>query len=104
MPMEDLFAERIARLRKQKGVTARDMSLSLGQGVNYINTIENGKAYPKMESFFYICDYLGITPGEFFDVENEFPAHLSNLLATLKTLSLEDLELIALVAERLTDK
>ena len=41
---EDFVPERIAKLRTQKGVSARDMSLSLGQANNYINNIENKKS------------------------------------------------------------
>ena len=58
---EDFFSERLASLRTTKGVSARDMSLSIGQSANYINKIENKKAYPSMTVFFYICEYLGIT-------------------------------------------
>ena len=52
---EDFVPERLAKLRTQKGVSARDMSLSLGQANNYINNIENKKSLPAMQSFFYIC-------------------------------------------------
>ena len=38
---EDLIAKRVSQLRMQKGVSARDMSLSLGQSESYINKIEN---------------------------------------------------------------
>lgn len=38
---EEFVPERLAKLRLQKGVSARDMSLSLGQANNYINNIEN---------------------------------------------------------------
>ena len=41
---EDFVPERLAKLRTQKGVSARDMSLSLGQANNYINNIENKKS------------------------------------------------------------
>ena len=41
-----LFIERLIQLRLNKGVSARDMSLSLGQSPNYINHIENGKNLP----------------------------------------------------------
>ena len=58
---EKEFSLRLAKLRTQKGVSARDMSLSLGQSPNYINGIENGGSYPSMTMFFYICDYLNIT-------------------------------------------
>jgi transcriptional regulator with XRE-family HTH domain len=42
------------------------MSFAIGQSANYINKIEGRKSYPSMSLFFYICDYLGITPEEFF--------------------------------------
>lgn len=53
---EEDFPRRLVQLRGLKGVSARDMSLSIGQNPGYINTIENGKAFPTMQSFFYICD------------------------------------------------
>ena len=74
------FAERLTDLRIQKGVSARDMSLSIGQNAGYINNIETGKALPSMTSFFYICEYLGITPQEFFDADAEQPKELSKLI------------------------
>ena len=40
------FAIRLARLREKKGVSARDMSLSIGQNPGYINNIETGKSKP----------------------------------------------------------
>ena len=83
----DIFiSERLAKLRMQKGVSARDMSLSLGQANNYINTIENRKSLPSMQSFFYICDFLGVTPQEFFDEENAVPATLREFVAEAKKL------------------
>ena len=54
------FARRVSQLRQAKGVSARDMSLSLGQSAGYINNIENGVNLPSMSMFFYICDYLGV--------------------------------------------
>ena len=43
---EEYTQNRIAQLRIQKGVSARDMSLSLGQNEGYINQIENRRALP----------------------------------------------------------
>lgn len=62
---EDFVPERLAKLRTQKGVSARDMSLSLGQANNYINNIENKKSLPAMSVFFLHlrisgCDSAGI--------------------------------------------
>ena len=39
---EDIFKNRLAILRTQHGVSAREMSLSLGQNAGYINDIESG--------------------------------------------------------------
>ena len=64
---EDFFSKRLTQLRMEKGVSARDMSLSLGQSESYINRIENGKMMPSMTVFFYICDYFDITPQDFFN-------------------------------------
>ena len=75
------FGDRLAALRIKKGVSARDMSLSIGQSPNYINKIEGKKAYPSMSLFFQICDYLEITPKEFFDVDTANPSKVSDLVA-----------------------
>lgn len=66
---EKMFAKRIEQLRLEKDVSAREMSLALGQNPSYINRIENGKALPSLIIFFYICDYFQITPKDFFDTE-----------------------------------
>ncbi|MDL2294316.1 helix-turn-helix domain-containing protein [Ruminococcaceae bacterium OttesenSCG-928-D13] len=83
---EDFFAKRVAELRTQKSVSARDMSLSLGQNRNYINQIENQKALPSMQGFFFICEYLGVTPQEFFDEGARNPEKLRGLTENLKRL------------------
>ena len=85
--MEEFFRQRMAQLREQKGVSARDMSLTLGQSESYINKIENGKSFPSMQIFFYICDYFKITPKDFFDSGNNNPAVIEALTNDLKTLT-----------------
>ncbi|EOS31863.1 XRE family transcriptional regulator [Hominisplanchenecus murintestinalis] len=85
--MEEFFRQRLSQLRAQKGVSARDMSLSLGQSESYINKIENGKSLPSMQVFFYICDYFGISPQEFFDAENRNPTAAGALADDIKTLT-----------------
>lgn len=85
--MEEFFRQRLVQLRSQKKVSARDMSLSLGQSESYINKIENGKALPSMQVFFYICEYFGISPKDFFDSENRCPAAVQALTEDLKMLT-----------------
>ena len=48
---EDFFIKRLITLRRQKNVSAREMSLAIGQNESYINRIENGKTYPSMQVF-----------------------------------------------------
>lgn len=97
---EEFLPQRLTQLRMQKSVSARDMSLSLGQANNYINSIENRKALPSMQSFFYICEYLGVTPQEFFDEGNACPVRLRELLDEAKRLDDNALgHLLALMRE-----
>ena len=42
------FIKRLVELRMNKGVSARDMSLSIGQSSSYINNIETGVSFPSM--------------------------------------------------------
>ena len=83
---EEFFSLRLAELRMQKGVSARDMSLSIGQSENYINKIENRKSLPSMHAFFFICEYLGVTPAQFFDKDNQNPALLNDALSEIRKL------------------
>lgn len=91
---EEEFPIRLAQLRGKKGVSARDMSLSLGQNHAYINNIESGKALPSMAIFFYICEYLKVTPAEFFDIDSKNPAKLQSVISNLKRLDDKQLDSI----------
>jgi transcriptional regulator with XRE-family HTH domain len=104
MNYEQFFINRIAELRKQKGVSARDMSLSVGQNVNYVNHIERGKMFPSMTGFFALCDYLGVTPRDFFDADTEQPAKLNALTESLKKLDEDALAGITSVVEKMLSK
>ena len=81
------FSDRLTELRMQKGVSARDMSLSLGQSESYINKIENHRTMPSMAGFFYICEYLNITPREFFDVDTVSPTKTAEIVKEISKLS-----------------
>lgn len=101
---EDFVQERVAQLRLQKNVSARDMSLSLGQNDSYINRIENKKAVPSLQGLFYICEYFGITPQEFFDEGNAYPDRLAELVEDMKQLDEKALSLLAELAKQLIRK
>ncbi len=94
---EEDFPIRLAKLRTAKGVSARDMSLSIGQNAGYINNIETGKALPSMAAFFFICEYLDITPKDFFDLESEAPKEIQSITSNLKKLDKNQLESISAI-------
>ncbi len=103
MYQED-FSKRLVELRLEKGVSAREMSLSIGQNVNYINRIENNKALPSMQGFFYICEYLEITPRDFFDIDIKYPEKYTEFLEDVKQLKKEDFQALTVLAKTLSKK
>jgi len=88
---QEFFINRLIKLRTKKDVSARAMSLDIGQSENYIADIENKRYFPSMTVFTYICEYLNITPKEFFDDEIEFPAIYNELFNNLKELNEEQI-------------
>lgn len=98
------FAERLTSLRTRKNVSAREMSLALGQNESYINRIENKINYPSMQCFFYICEYLEVTPAEFFDPEKTDPAKLRSIYDKLIHLDAAQLDLVDAVINGLLGK
>lgn len=101
---EEFTQNRIAQLRMQRDVSARDMSLSLGQNNSYINQIENKKSLPSLQGLFYICEYFGITPQQFFDEGSQYPAELAELMDDLKKLDKKSLEHIAGLVRELANR
>lgn len=85
------FCSRLTRLRMNKDVSARDMSLSLGLSESYINKVENGKTLPSMSTFFDICDYFHITPQEFFNMGEPFPFDIAVAIAEMNRMNKEQL-------------
>jgi len=93
---EDFFVERLITLRNQKNVSAREMSLALGQNGSYVNRIENRLAFPSMQVFFYICEYFQISPREFFDEKNPAPEKINQITEEAK--KLDDFQLDTVMA------
>ena len=98
----NFFAIRIAKLRSAKKVSARTMSLDIGQSTGYINQIERKQNLPSMFAFIKICEYLEITPKDFFDDAIENPEGLTKLFEKLKSLNQQELESITAVVDVIT--
>ena len=97
----DFISNRIAKLRIEKNISARDMSLSLGQSKSYINNIENKKILPSMQMFLYICEYLGIEPRDFFEEDISNPSKLNEAVEAFKSLSPKQLDLLIYLAKEM---
>lgn len=98
---KELFKNRVKDLRKEKGISAREMSLRLGQSENYVNHIENGKILPSMNGFFLICDFFGITPQEFFAEGKESSPKFKEFEKVCNTLTAEQIQLLIGIAENM---
>ncbi len=98
---EKFICERISELRTKRNISARDMSLSIGQNPGYINSIENKKSLPSMQTFLYICDFLEITPQEFFDVENDWSPIIADIVSCCRKLDPDNQEIVLSVANGL---
>lgn len=84
--LQEYVAKRVSILRTEKGISARDMSLSLGMSENYVNSVENGKLSPSLEVLEYICEYLQISFKDFFDDEKTAPTSQNELFSLTKGL------------------
>ena len=99
MDME-FVAQRITQLRLRKNVSEYQMSRDLGHGRSYIQNIAAGNSNPSMPEFLYICEYLGVTPSEFFAEENEKPEQI-RAIQGLKKLNERDFKIVAELIEML---
>lgn len=101
---KEQFCKRLAALRFKADVSAREMSLAIGQDAGYINSIENQRMLPSMTVFGYICDYLSITPKEFFDYENDCPAKTERLLRSFRSLTPEQRSCLVSISDWIKPK
>ncbi len=54
-----------------------------------------------MTGFFYICEYLGISPNEFFDIDSKNPEKLQALIGDLERLDDSQLDNISSIVKGL---
>ncbi len=95
---------RITELRMKKGVAEYRMSSEMGHSKGYIQGISSGKTLPSLTEFLYICDYLGVTPKEFFDTETNEPAQVHALLEQTRNMDEDDLDMLILIAKWINSK
>jgi len=101
---EEFVKERITQLRLKKGVSEYQMSYDLGHSRGYIYNISSGKSLPPMKEFFAICDYLEITPQQFFDNSEQNPELIQKALDGMKQLDEGDMLMLLGFINRLLKK
>lgn len=101
---EDFIRSRITELRIKKGVSEYKMSTDMGHSKSYIQSITSGRALPSFAEFLYMCEYLGVTPKEFFDEADEDPILVRQLCDSAKNLSHKDLLALINIADILSEK
>ncbi|MFT4007234.1 MAG: helix-turn-helix transcriptional regulator [Lacrimispora sp.] len=101
---EQFVRNRITELRLKKDISEYQMSLDLGKNKSYIQGISSGRSMPSMKQFFEICDYLEITPLEFFNTDKNEQPLLREAGILMKDLNKEDLEAIFPILLRLKAK
>lgn len=90
----DYVRDRITRLRIEKNISERQMSLDLGHSPSYINGISSGKKSPSLAELFYICEYLNIPVAEFFNDKEEITLLKQDIYRQLSCVEDKDLNVI----------
>ena len=99
----EFVRERITQLRLQKGVSEYKMSYDLGHSRGYINNISSGKTLPSMSEFLAICEYMNITPMDFFNEESNDPEKIKKISKMAAKLNEDDLDLIEKLIRKLSN-
>lgn len=96
----DFVRDRITELRLKKGIAENRMSLDLGHSRSYMQSISSGRALPSMTEFLAICDYLEVSPREFFNEESTNGYLLNKIQKEIKDMNDQDLLLLLDIIKR----
>lgn len=55
-----LFGLKLHQIRKEKGLSLKNLSESTGLSISYLNEIEKGKKYPKQEKILILAKFLNV--------------------------------------------
>jgi len=98
----DYIRNRITELRKKKGVSEQQMSKNIGHGKSYIQDVVSGRMSPPLSEFLKICEYLEVSPKDFFDTQMGNPVLANEVLDKFSKLDDDCMELILAFIDKLT--
>lgn len=102
----DYIRKRITQLRMARGLSEYQLSYNLGHSKNYIHNIVTGHSQPSLIELLYLIDYLGVTPRDFFDEEQQYkePILAKEIMEGIKGLDKNDLDAVSRVVQQLNNK
>lgn len=100
---ENFVRMRITQLRQRQHISEHKMSLDLGKSGSYMRNISTGKALPPMHEFLRICDYLGVTPQEFFTGAGDETDRI-NIFNRLQDLDDGDIQKLQIILDWIEEK
>ena len=100
---DGFIRKRITELRMKKGISEYKMSLDLGHSGSYIKSISSGRSLPPLKEFLYICEYLEISPKDFFDENVDNPILIQKALDGMKNMKDKDLLTLLGLIDRLNE-
>ncbi len=99
---KNFISNRFAVIRNAHNISARKLSIEMGQSSEYINQIENGRKMPSLEGLFNFCDFFNISIGEFFDDTQVYPVEYKELISKLNKLNKDELSHIMKTIDLIT--
>lgn len=100
---DEFIRNRITQLRMKKGVSEYKMSLDLGHSGSYVKSISSGRSLPPLKEFLYICEYLDISPRDFFDEDIDNPILIQKALDGMRNMKDKDLLTLLGLIDRLNE-
>lgn len=94
-----IMGKRIAKRRKELGMSQLEFSEKLNISNNHLSSIETGKQKPSFEIFLSICEYLNTTPNYLIMgmlSPNDIPKQISE---NLRLCDSKDVELLRQISE-----
>lgn len=86
---------RITELRLKKGVSEKQMSRDIGKAPSYLSSMLKNKSLPSTKVLLDICDYLGISMADFFELDVENPVLIREIVRDLEHCDDDELQVIA---------
>jgi transcriptional regulator with XRE-family HTH domain len=98
---KEFISKRFSSIRIAHNISARQLSLSLGQSPAYINQIECEHKSPSIDGLLNFCEYFNMPLAEFFDDGAEYPVQYKSMIKDMNKLSIDELGEVSAIIKRI---